>query len=151
MFQKPDDAPTDWLGVLHLPTPPARSRFGIILPMEGGRWIVSIGENHGRAPPGDIDGFMDFIKSFRMPTIHRAIRDAKRISEIFRYNMPCSVRRAFDKLDRFPRGLIPIGDSICRFAPNLRPGNERRGIRPFYEQFPRPHQTLASSLAARSA
>ena len=52
-----------------------------------------------------------------MPTIHRAIRHAKPMSEIFRYNMPCSVRHAFDKLGRFPRGLIPIGDSICRFTP----------------------------------
>lgn len=117
VFEKPEDAPTDWLGVLQLPTAPASSRFGIILPMEGCRWIVSVGENHGRALPGDIDGFMDFVKSFRMPTIHRAIRNAKRISAIFRYNMPCSVRRAFDKLDRFPRGLIPIGDSVCRFTP----------------------------------
>jgi 2-polyprenyl-6-methoxyphenol hydroxylase-like FAD-dependent oxidoreductase len=117
VFEKPEDASADWLGVLHLPTPPASSRFGIILPMEGRRWIVSIGENHGRAPPGDIEGFMDFVKSFRMPTIYRAIRNAKHISEIARYNMPCSVRRAFDKLDRFPRGLIPIGDSVCRFTP----------------------------------
>jgi 2-polyprenyl-6-methoxyphenol hydroxylase-like FAD-dependent oxidoreductase len=117
VFERPEDTPTDWLGILHLPTPPASSRFGIILPMEGRRWIVSIGENHGRAPPGDIEGFMDFVKSFRMPTIHRAIRNATRVGEIARYNMPCSVRRTFDKLQRFPRGLIPIGDSVCRFTP----------------------------------
>jgi hypothetical protein len=84
--------------------------------MEGRRRIVSIGENHGRAPH-DIGGFMGFVQSFRAPTIHRAIRNAKRIGEIVRYNLPCSVRRAFDKLDRFPHGLIPIGDSVCRFTP----------------------------------
>jgi 2-polyprenyl-6-methoxyphenol hydroxylase-like FAD-dependent oxidoreductase len=117
VFEKPEDTPTDWLGVLHLPTPPLSSRFGIILPMEGGRWIVSIGENHGRAPPDDVDGFMDFVQSFRASTIHNAIRNAKRIGEIVRYNLPCSVRRAFEKLDRFPRGLVPIGDSVCRFTP----------------------------------
>jgi hypothetical protein len=27
------------------------------------------------------------------------------------------VRRHFDKLGRFPRALIPIGDSVCRFNP----------------------------------
>jgi hypothetical protein len=43
VFEKPDDAPRDWLGVLHLPTPPGNSRFGIILPMEGRRWTVSFG------------------------------------------------------------------------------------------------------------
>jgi 2-polyprenyl-6-methoxyphenol hydroxylase-like FAD-dependent oxidoreductase len=31
--------------------------------------------------------------------------------------MPCSVRCAYHRLDRFPRGLIPLGDSACRFPP----------------------------------
>jgi 2-polyprenyl-6-methoxyphenol hydroxylase-like FAD-dependent oxidoreductase len=117
IFETPDDAPTDWLGVVHLPTPPGSSRFGIILPMEGGRWSVSLCVNHGEAPPADIDAFMDFATSFRMPTIYNAIRGAKCVGEIARFGMPSSVRRAFDRLDLFPRGLVPLGDSICRFPP----------------------------------
>ena len=116
-FEKPEDAPTDWLFMLHVPTPPASSRLGIIAPMEGRRWSVSLCANHGDAPPGDIDGFMAFAKSFRTPTIYNAIRGAKRVGDIARFGMPCSVRRAFDKLDRFPRGLVPLGDSVCRFPP----------------------------------
>ena len=73
--------------------------------------------NHGETPPSDIDGFMAFAKSLRMPTIYNAIRSAKRVSDIARFGMPSSVRRAFDKLDRFPRGLVPLGDSVCRFPP----------------------------------
>jgi 2-polyprenyl-6-methoxyphenol hydroxylase-like FAD-dependent oxidoreductase len=117
VFETPRDAPTDWLGVLHVPTPPGSSRYGIVLPMEGGRWSASLCANHGDAPPGDIDGFMAFAESFRMPTIYNAIRSAKRVGEIARFGMRSSVRRAFDKLDRFPRGLVPLGDSICRFPP----------------------------------
>jgi hypothetical protein len=85
--------------------------------MEGGRWSVSLAENHGNAPPGDVDGFMEFLASFRMPTIHRALRGAKRIGDIARFRMPCSVRCGYDRLNRFPRGLIPLGDSACRFPP----------------------------------
>jgi 2-polyprenyl-6-methoxyphenol hydroxylase-like FAD-dependent oxidoreductase len=85
--------------------------------MEGSRWSVSLCVNHGETPPGDIDGFMAFAKSFRMPTIYNAIRSAKRVGDIARFGMPSSVRRAFDKLDRFPRGLVPLGDSVCRFPP----------------------------------
>ncbi len=117
IFEKPEDAPTDWLFMLHVPTPPSSSRLGIIAPMEGRRWSVSLCANHGEAPPGDIDGFMAFAKSFRMPTIYNAIRGAKRVGDIARFGMPCSVLRAFDKLDRFPRGLVPLGDSVCRFPP----------------------------------
>src|SRR5258705_12443996 len=103
VFEKPEDAPTDWLGVVHAPTPPGSSRFGILLPIEGRRWSVSLGVNHGEVPPGDIDGFMAFAKSFRLPTIYNAIRGAKRVGDIPRFGMACSGLRAFDKLGRFPR------------------------------------------------
>jgi len=116
VFQKPKDAPTDWLAVIHAPAPPESSRHGVIFPMEGGRWSVSLAEDH-KAPPGDIDGFMEFVASFRTPTIHDAIRGATRVGDIARFRMPCSVRCAYDRLDRFPRGLIPLGDSACRFPP----------------------------------
>jgi len=117
IYEKPEDAITDWSFVLHAPTPPGSSRLGIIMPIEGQRWSVSLCVNHGEAPPGDIEGFMAFANSFRMPTIYNAIRGAKRVGDIARYGMPCSVLRAFDKLGRFPRGLVPLGDSVCRFPP----------------------------------
>jgi 2-polyprenyl-6-methoxyphenol hydroxylase-like FAD-dependent oxidoreductase len=117
VFETPEDAPTDWLFVVHAPTPPGSSRLGIIMPMEGRRWSVSLCVNHGETPPGDIDGFMAFAKSLRMPTIYNAIRGAKHVGDVARFGMPCSVRRAFDRLDRFPRGLVPLGDSVCRFPP----------------------------------
>jgi 2-polyprenyl-6-methoxyphenol hydroxylase-like FAD-dependent oxidoreductase len=60
---------------------------------------------------------MAFAKSLRIPTIYNAIRSAKRVGDIAWFGMPSSVRRAFDKLDRFPRGLVPLGDSVCRFPP----------------------------------
>ena len=117
VFEKPKDAPTEWLVVIHAVAPPHSSRHGVLFPMEGGRWSVSLAENHGKAPPGDIDGFMEFVASFRTPTIHRAIRGARRVGDIARFRMPCSLRCAYHRLDRFPRGLIPLGDSACRFPP----------------------------------
>jgi 2-polyprenyl-6-methoxyphenol hydroxylase-like FAD-dependent oxidoreductase len=117
VFDIPEDAPTDWRFVVHAPTPPDSSRLGIIQPMEGRRWSVSLAVDHGEAPPEDIDRFMAFAKSFRTPTIYNAIRSAKRVGDIARYGMSCSVRRAFDRLDSFPRGLVPLGDSVCRTTP----------------------------------
>jgi 2-polyprenyl-6-methoxyphenol hydroxylase-like FAD-dependent oxidoreductase len=117
IFEKPEDAPMDWLGLVHVPTPPGSSRSAIVLSMEERRWSVSLCANHGEAPPGDVDGFMAFAKSLRLPTIYNAIRGAKRLGGIVRFGMACSVLRAFDKLGRFPRGLVPLGDSVCRFPP----------------------------------
>ena len=117
VFEKPEDAPTDWLIAVHAPTPPSSSRYGLIVPIEGRRWSVSVCVNHGEPPPDDIDGFMAFVKSFRLPTIYNAIRGAKRVGDIARYGMASSVLRAFDRLDGFPRGLVPLGNSVCRYPP----------------------------------
>jgi 2-polyprenyl-6-methoxyphenol hydroxylase-like FAD-dependent oxidoreductase len=122
IFEKPDDAPTDWLALVHVPMPPRSSRHAIIMPMEGQRWSVSLCVNHGEAPPRDVDTFMAFAKSLRLPTIYNAIRGAKRVGDIVRFGMPCSVLRAFDKLGRLPRGLVPLGDAVCRFPPVMGQG-----------------------------
>jgi hypothetical protein len=50
-------------------------------------------------------------------TIYNAISRAKRLDGVTRYGFPESVRRHFERIDVFPRGLLPIGDAICRFNP----------------------------------
>jgi 2-polyprenyl-6-methoxyphenol hydroxylase-like FAD-dependent oxidoreductase len=117
IFETPDDAPTDWKTLVHLPSAPKSSRGAFIFPLENKRWTISLGGNHGDSPPGDIDGFTAFAKELRTPTVYNAILSAKQVGEIARFVLPASVKRHFEKLEHFPRGLIPIGDSICRFNP----------------------------------
>ena len=47
------------------------------LPIEKRRWLLSIGGNHGDAPPGNRAAFMGFVKRLRTPTIYGAVRDAR--------------------------------------------------------------------------
>ena len=119
IFGTPENAP-EWKGVFHMNEPPKEFRRGSILPMEDRKWIVSIGGRHGDDPPGELEGFFAFAKTFRASTIHDAIRRAKPLTEVARHNPPASVRRHFERLPRTPRGLVPIGNSICRFNPVYR-------------------------------
>jgi 2-polyprenyl-6-methoxyphenol hydroxylase-like FAD-dependent oxidoreductase len=117
IVERPKDPETSWAGVIFLPSAPASSRGGFVLPIEKQQWIVSIGGNHGDAPPGDREGFLDFVKCFRTSTIYDAVKNARPTADIVRFRLPASSRRHFERLETFPTGLLTIGDVICRFNP----------------------------------
>ena len=88
-----------------------------MLPLEGDRWMLTLGGRRGGKPPGDWDGFLGYAKQLRTPTVYDAVERAERVGEVARYGFPASVFRHFERLEAFPRGLLPLGDAICRFNP----------------------------------
>ncbi|HUH83897.1 MAG TPA: FAD-binding protein [Stellaceae bacterium] len=117
VFAIPDDAPSDWKGVMTFGQAPHNSRGGLLLPLEGNRWMATIGGRHGDVPSGGAEGFLAYAHELRTATIYDAIKRAKRLGDIARYGFPESVRRHFERLAVFPRGLLPVADAVCRFNP----------------------------------
>ena len=117
VFAIPDNAPSDWKAVRTVPNIRESTRGGLMLPLEGGRWMVTVGGRHGDKPPGDGDGFLAFTRQLRTSTLYDAIRQAKRLGDVVRFGFSASVWRHFERLETFPRGLLPFSDAICRFNP----------------------------------
>jgi 2-polyprenyl-6-methoxyphenol hydroxylase-like FAD-dependent oxidoreductase len=117
VFAIPDDARSDWKAMRTLPNIRESSRGGLMLPLEGGRWMVTLGGRHGDKPPGNAEGFLAFAQQLRTPTLYNAIGRAKRLGDVVRFGFSASVWRHFERLETFPRGLLPFGDTICCFNP----------------------------------
>jgi 2-polyprenyl-6-methoxyphenol hydroxylase-like FAD-dependent oxidoreductase len=109
--------PSEARPIMTFDTPARGGLTGIILPLERNRWIVTLVGRHDHKPPGDWDGFLAYAQQLRTPTIYQTIKCAEKLGEIARFGFPASLCRHLDRIEEFPRGLLPIGDAICRFNP----------------------------------
>lgn len=90
---------------------------GMMLPIEGGRWMVSLGGTRGGEPPADPEGFLRYTLALPDPIVGRLISGAEPLTDIHLSRSTSNVRRYLEKSARWPEGFVVLGDALGTFNP----------------------------------
>lgn len=116
-YQRPKNLEADWQGMTISAVEGITSRGGVLYPIEGDRWIVTLGGVGRDYPPTDEAGFLEFARSLRVPLLYDLLKDAQPLSPIYSYRRTENCWRHYERLQRLPDGIMAIGDAVCVFNP----------------------------------
>jgi 2-polyprenyl-6-methoxyphenol hydroxylase-like FAD-dependent oxidoreductase len=116
-YARPSGCRPDWKGVVVQRRPPRGTRGGVVFPLEGDRWIVTLAGAARDYPPIDEADFLEFARSLPSPIVYDSIKDAVALSPVWGYRRTENRLRHYDRLVRRPERFLVIGDAVCAFNP----------------------------------
>jgi len=137
----PDEG-REWKALAMGNLPRVGARGAVLLPIENGRFICSLGGRAGDYPPDNEADFIEFARSLPQPTMYEALVKAKFVSPVARMIYPANRFRHYERLESLPTGLIPLGDALCSFNPTYGQGMTSAALQA---------EALFDTLASRAA
>ncbi|WP_343871284.1 FAD-dependent oxidoreductase [Dactylosporangium roseum] len=92
-------------------------RFGVLFPQEGGRWMATLSCTRGGKLPTRSESFLPCAQSLPDPLLARLIGSVEPLTDVFVSHIGANRRLYPERLNRWPDGLIIVGDSLAAFNP----------------------------------
>lgn len=115
----PSKWPRDWWwqGAWIDPAPPKQLLGGVLFPVEGDRWVVTLIGYGKQYPPTDVEGFSRALRDIRSPVIAESLALAEPISPVYSNRALSNRFRRYERSDERVDGFVAVGDSVCVFNP----------------------------------
>ncbi|MEV0171285.1 pyridine nucleotide-disulfide oxidoreductase [Streptomyces sp. NPDC050803] len=93
-------------------------RAGFLLPIEDGRWIVTLSGTRGGEPTGGAEEFVRFAREeLRHPVIGELLARAEPLSDVAFTRSTVNRRYFYERMARWPENFVVLGDALAAFNP----------------------------------
>lgn len=119
-FELDESYQRNWKIKMVYPNPPQEKMGGTISKVEGNRYIVTIMGYHKAVDEKEVleddNGFIELSRKLPRLDIFQEIEHGTPLTKTSFYRIPHIIWKRFDKME-LPKGLLLIGDTICRIDP----------------------------------
>ncbi|MFF4349168.1 FAD-dependent monooxygenase [Streptomyces sp. NPDC001530] len=96
---------------------PVPGQSSTIVPIEGGRWLVTLSGTRGGQPTGSAEEFEAFARGVRHPVVGELIARTEPLTDVVLTRSTVNRRRFFEKVKDWPEGFVALGDAVATYNP----------------------------------
>lgn len=115
-YEPPARSPWDHAALIAMARPPVYTRGVSIVPIENGRFTVTLIGMNRDYPPTSEDGFLEFARSLELPGLPEWLAGARPVTDIHGFRFEENRRRLFERC-ALPAGYLAVGDAVTSFNP----------------------------------
>ncbi|WP_437075593.1 NAD(P)/FAD-dependent oxidoreductase [Streptomyces sp. enrichment culture] len=116
VFAPPVGHVADFSSLLLMGTPDL-PRQGVLHPVEGGRWSVTLSARDGSPPPTDHEGLLRAAGELRHPLLREVIEAATPLGPVYACTRTENRWRHYERLRRWPDRFLVVGDAFITLDP----------------------------------
>ena len=91
---------------------------GVLLPIEDGRWIVTLFGSRGAEPPTEAEAFVPYAREdLRHPVIAELLAHAEPLTDVAYTRTTANRRHYYERMPAWPENFAVLGDALCALNP----------------------------------